>query len=224
MQEFNRSGYDNLYPQIIPSFNQDVNLNSNRIINVATPLNNTDAVNKQYVDEKVGTWVTLFEKEDVWSDSNSSYSHEKTLYSSGELDMSPLINSKECKISLKLFGSLTVINSASYSQQINLGYSGFPFGNGFKLAYFNSGTSQMNVEGFELISIFNDKNYCSISTGGSSSSPRISLYNKGNYAPAIGCSEQYKNSGKISLIFGAQGTQPFSFSNLHYKLRMEYKN
>lgn len=52
MQEFNGTGYDILYPQIIPSFNQDVNLNSNRVINVATPLNNTDAVNKQYVDEK----------------------------------------------------------------------------------------------------------------------------------------------------------------------------
>lgn len=52
MQEFNGTGYDTLYPQIIPSFNQDVNLNSNRIINVATPFNNTDAVNKQYVDEK----------------------------------------------------------------------------------------------------------------------------------------------------------------------------
>lgn len=46
MQEFNGTGYDTLYPQIIPSFNQDVNLNSNRIINVATPFNNTDAVNK----------------------------------------------------------------------------------------------------------------------------------------------------------------------------------
>lgn len=52
MQEFNRSGYDNLYPQIIPSFNQNVNLNSNRVINVASPQNDTDAVNKQYVDEK----------------------------------------------------------------------------------------------------------------------------------------------------------------------------
>lgn len=52
MQEFNRSGYDNLYPQIIPSFNQDVNLNSNRIINLTSPQNDTDAVNKQYVDEK----------------------------------------------------------------------------------------------------------------------------------------------------------------------------
>lgn len=51
MQEFNRSGYDNLYPQIIPSFNQDVNLNSNRIINLASPQNNADAVNKQYVDD-----------------------------------------------------------------------------------------------------------------------------------------------------------------------------
>ena len=63
MQEFNGTGYDILYPQIIPSFNQDVNLNSNRIINVATPLNNTDAVNKQYVDDSTALiysdWVTF---------------------------------------------------------------------------------------------------------------------------------------------------------------------
>ena len=51
MQEFNRSGYDNLYPQIIPSFNQNMDLNSNRIINLMSPQNDTDAVNKQYVDE-----------------------------------------------------------------------------------------------------------------------------------------------------------------------------
>ena len=62
MQEFNRSGYDNLYPQIIPSFNQNVNLNSNRIVNVASPVNDNDGVNKRYVDmlqtlsiKKVGT-------------------------------------------------------------------------------------------------------------------------------------------------------------------------
>lgn len=63
MQEFNGTGYDTLYPQIIPSFNQDVNLNSNRIINVATPLNNTDAVNKKYVDDSTALiysdWVTF---------------------------------------------------------------------------------------------------------------------------------------------------------------------
>lgn len=47
MQEFNRSGYDNLYPQIIPSFNQNVNLNSNRIVNVASPVNDNDGVNKK---------------------------------------------------------------------------------------------------------------------------------------------------------------------------------
>lgn len=62
MQEFNRSGYDNLYPQIIPSFNQNVNLNSNRIVNVASPVSDNDGVNKKYVDmlqtfsiKKVGT-------------------------------------------------------------------------------------------------------------------------------------------------------------------------
>ena len=63
MQEFNGTEYDTLYPQIIPSFNQDVNLNSNRIINLASPQNNTDAVNKQYVDEKksfiYSDWVTF---------------------------------------------------------------------------------------------------------------------------------------------------------------------
>ena len=224
MQEFNRSGYDNLYPQIIPSFNQDVNLNSNRIINLASPQNNTDAVNKQYVDEKVGTWNTLFEKEEVWSESVSSWSHEKIFYRSDELDMSPLVGSKECKISLKLFGNLTVINSASSSSEIYVSYSGFPFNNALKLAYFTAGTSQMNVDGFELISIFNDKNYCLISTGGTSSAPRISLYNKGDSSPAIGCTEQYKNSQNISLSFGKYGIKPFSFSNLHYKLKMEYKN
>lgn len=223
MQEFNRSGYDNLYPQIIPSFNQNVNLNSNRIVNLASPQNNTDAVNKQYADEKIGTWNTLFEQEDTWSTSTPSYSHQKTLYSSGELDMSPLINSKECKITLELFGSLTVINSASYSQSMFVGYRGFPSGDSFELAYFTAGTSQMNIEGFELISIFNDKSYCSTSDGGSSTSPRISLYNKGNSRPAIGCSEQYKNAGEIYLVFGKNGAQPFTFSNFHYKLKMEYK-
>ena len=50
MQEFNRNGYDNLYPQIIPSFNQNVDLNSNRIVNVASPVNDNDGVNKKYVD------------------------------------------------------------------------------------------------------------------------------------------------------------------------------
>lgn len=62
MQEFNRSGYDNLYPQIIPNFSQNVDLNSNRIINVASPVNDNDGVNKKYVDtlqvfsfKKVGT-------------------------------------------------------------------------------------------------------------------------------------------------------------------------
>ena len=62
MQEFNRNGYDNLYPQIIPSFNQNVDLNSNRIVNVASPVNDNDGVNKKYVDmlqafsfKKVGT-------------------------------------------------------------------------------------------------------------------------------------------------------------------------
>ena len=63
IQKFNGLDYDTLYPQIIPSFNQDVNLNSNRIINVATPLNNTDAVNKQYVDDNasliLSEWVTF---------------------------------------------------------------------------------------------------------------------------------------------------------------------
>ena len=62
MQEFNRNGYDNLYPQIIPSFSQNVDLNSNRIVNVASPVNDNDGVNKKYVDmlqafslKKVGT-------------------------------------------------------------------------------------------------------------------------------------------------------------------------
>ena len=50
MQEFNRNGYNNLYPQIIPSFNQNVDLNSNRIVNVASPVNDNDGVNKKYVD------------------------------------------------------------------------------------------------------------------------------------------------------------------------------
>lgn len=50
MQEFNGTEYDTLYPQIIPSFNQDVNLNSNRIINVATPVQDSDVAVKSYVD------------------------------------------------------------------------------------------------------------------------------------------------------------------------------
>lgn len=201
-----------------------IDMGNNKITNLADPTDSLDSANKKYVDEKVGTWNTLFEKEEVWSDSGPSYSHQKTLYSPGELDMLPLSGSKECKISLKLFGSLTVINSASYSQAIDIGYGGFPSGNVFELAYFTAGTSQMNVDGFELISIFNDKSYCLVSTGGSSSSPRISLYNKENSRPAIGCTEQYKNASEIYFIFGKRGIQPFSFSNLHYKLKMEYKN
>ena len=63
MQEFNGTEYDILYPQIIPSFNQDVNLNSNRILNVAAPQNNTDAVNKKYVDDSTSLiysdWITF---------------------------------------------------------------------------------------------------------------------------------------------------------------------
>ena len=63
MQEFNGTEYDILYPQIIPNFNQDVNLNSNRILNVAAPQNNTDAVNKKYVDDSTALiysdWVTF---------------------------------------------------------------------------------------------------------------------------------------------------------------------
>lgn len=50
MQEFNGTEYDTLYPQIIPSFNQDVNLNSNKIINVATPVQDSDVAVKSYVD------------------------------------------------------------------------------------------------------------------------------------------------------------------------------
>ena len=50
MQEFNGTEYDTLYPQIIPSFNQDVNLNFNRIINVATPVQDSGVAVKSYVD------------------------------------------------------------------------------------------------------------------------------------------------------------------------------
>ena len=223
MQEFNRSGYDNLYPQIIPSFNQDVNLNSNRIINLASPQNNTDAVNKQYVDEKIGTWVTLFEKEDIWSDSVSKARHEKDIYSSGTLDMSPLIQSKECKITLELFGTVTVVNNASYSQAITVGYTGFPYADAIELAYFTSGTSQLNVDGFQDIKIFNHKKYSLNTTSGGN--PRVSLYNEINFSEAIGCNEFYTNFDSIELVVAViSGTQSFNFTNLHYKLKMEYKN
>ena len=50
MQEFNGIDYDILYPQCSTNFNQNIDMSNNRITNLENPVNNLDAVNKQYVD------------------------------------------------------------------------------------------------------------------------------------------------------------------------------
>lgn len=181
-----------------------------------------DSANKKYVDEKVGTWNTLFEKEDIWSDSVQKVRHEKDIYSSGTLDLSPLIQSKECKITLELFGTVTIVNNASYSQTMYVGYTGFPYSNSIELPYIISGTSQLNVDGFQNIKIFNHKNYSSGTNG--SGDTTVYLYDEIN-DKAIECNGFHTNFQSIELFFSVKsGTQSFNFTNLHYKLKMEYKN
>ena len=200
-----------------------LDMSGNKITNLAYPTESLDSTNKKYVDEKVGTWITLFEKEDIWSDSGSTSRHNKEIYSNATLDMSPLIQSKECKITFELFGTVTVVNNASYSQSINVGYTGFPYADAIELAYFTSGTSQLNVDGFQNIKIFNHKNYSLTTESGGN--PRVSLYDEINFNEAIGCNEFHTNCQNIELVVSTvSGTQSFNFTNLHYKLKMEYKN
>lgn len=50
IQEFNGIDYDILYPQCSTNFNQNIDMSNNKITNLGNPINNLDAVNKQYVD------------------------------------------------------------------------------------------------------------------------------------------------------------------------------
>lgn len=220
---YSKSETSNLFlPKSGGSMSGILDMSGNKITNLAYPTDSLDSANKKYVDEKVGTWNTLFEKEDIWSDSVSKGRHKKDIYSSGTLDMSPLIQSKECKITLELFGTITVVNNASYSQSVYISYYGFPYSNDIELAYFTAGTSQLNVDGFQNIKIFNHKNYSFTSASGEN--PRVSLYDEVNFNKAIGCNESYKNSSSIYLTARVKDDKTFNFTNLHYKLKMEYKN
>lgn len=187
MQEFNRSGYDNLYPQIIPSFNQDVNLNSNRIINLASPQNDMDAVNKLYVNESL-----VFKKVKIADNLNLSFSEATSLqinYPSG-FTISDVLNAK---FVLYEFFNLSIPSQNSFY----LGSS-----SSYGLGIFNTQTTKTIDKVSYSIPIIEkvwNNGYINVNIVSSSTQPQIMYAGPTNILVYFYCRREV--TGKVSIYF-----------------------
>lgn len=243
MSERTSSRYEELYPKTVASQISDVysksetsnlflpksggsmggilDMSGNKITNLANPTESLDSANKKYVDEKVGTWNTLFENEGTWNSTRKDTDHRNCLYVSNALDMAPLSQAKECKLILQFFGSITF--STSHVGSIGFWAGGFPARVECNLYCPGNGIS--NVDGFEIVKVFNNRSRYDFSP--TSYKMFFGEYSKTGQGDVIYSNQFFKNQERIELFFGfnpGSGGEKFQFSNLHYKLKMEYKN